>query len=234
MMTNEWVIRVVLATEETVSDTALEKMADAADERDATVARRELESGVVVTMDVDVSDGGGHEISAAIDWSLKLVRDVGGCEDAVPADVRYMTLDAYEAEALRPSVPELASAADVAEILGVSRQRVHQLATSNPRFPQHIARVATGPLWARSSIEWFDSVWERKAGRPAKLAAVSNPRPRQPVRAEPTSVLRGIAAAASKVTAWEKRPTGADKRAGRTSGHDLAAVAKATPRRRDG
>jgi hypothetical protein len=200
--TEDWIVRVVLATEAEVSDAALDKMADAADERDASVARRASGPGVVVTMDFDTTQGGGPEI----DWAVKLVCEVGRHDDAVPVDIRFMTLDAYEAEALRPDVPQLASAADAAVALGVSRQRVHQLASSNPDFPQPVARVATGPLWTRSAIDWFDSVWERKAGRPAKLSSVDSPEPKPVTRAdEAAGVAHKLAAAAGLRAATTKR-----------------------------
>jgi hypothetical protein len=84
------------------------------------------------------------------------------------AGVEALALDIAEIRAEKPTVPELASAADAAKLLGISRQRVHQLTTSNPRFPQPVSRVATGPLWTKASIEWFNSIWDRQPGRPAK------------------------------------------------------------------
>ncbi|MFI9812272.1 hypothetical protein [Saccharothrix variisporea] len=205
MITDEWVVRVVLATAAEVSGAQLDKMADAADDRDATAARWAAGTGIVVTADADAAKGRDQGVSAAIDWALKLVSEVGGCDDATPVDVRFMTLEAYEAEALRPDIPELVSAADAADILGISRQRVHQLMTSNVKFPAPVARVATGPLWTRAAIEWFDSVWERKAGRPAKLAPVTSAP--SPVRALSNSitVVREVAANVSKWTTREKR-----------------------------
>ena len=173
MTTDEWVVRVVLATTAEFSEAEIEKMSDIADKRDATVARRAGMPGVVITMDVDVTGDEDRAVGDAVDWALALAQEGAGVGDVTPVDVRFMTLEAYEVEALHPDIPALASAADAAEILGVSRQRVHQLTTTNPNFPPPIARVATGPLWARSAIEWFKSVWERKSGRPAKRASVT-------------------------------------------------------------
>jgi hypothetical protein len=82
-------------------------------------------------------------------------------------DLRVCTPEQFETQALRPDFPPLASAADTAEILGVSRQRVHQLAASNTRFPAPVARVCTGPLWTVPAIEHFARIWERRPGRPA-------------------------------------------------------------------
>ena len=64
-----------------------------------------------------------------------------------------------------PVSPELLSAADVADVLDVSRQRVHQLATSHPRFPEPYVRLATGPIWTLPVIEHFRDTWDRRPGR---------------------------------------------------------------------
>lgn len=81
-----------------------------------------------------------------------------------------MTEGLAEEEALRPDTPELLSTPDVAEVLGVSRQRVHQLHTERGDFPAPYARLGSGPIWARPAIEAFDRAWTRKPGRPARVA----------------------------------------------------------------
>jgi hypothetical protein len=195
-MTSEWIVRVVLATSVEISEASLDKMSDVADDCDATVALRDRGSGVVVTMTVDGLSNGERLLPTVIDWAVSVVCEGGGCEDATPVDVRFVTPEIYEAEALEPSIPDLASATDAAEILGVSRQRVHQLAASNSMFPRPVARVATGPLWTRNAIEWFDSVWERKAGRPSRLRAVDGPSQRtRTTMTAPMRATRGTAAA---------------------------------------
>jgi len=73
-----------------------------------------------------------------------------------------------ERRADEPNFPELVSGPEAAKILGVNRQRVHQLATEHPDFPQPLYRLGVGSLWLRSAIEAFAARWERKPGRPAK------------------------------------------------------------------
>jgi len=51
--------------------------------------------------------------------------------------------------------------------LDVSRQRVHQLATSHPRFPEPYARLATGPIWTLPAIEHFRDTWDPQARPPS-------------------------------------------------------------------
>lgn len=66
--------------------------------------------------------------------------------------------------------PMLAGGTEAAEILGVSRQRVHQLATEHPDFPAPVARLSCGSIWLRGEIVWFARNWSRKPGRPRKAA----------------------------------------------------------------
>lgn len=76
------------------------------------------------------------------------------------------TWDERERQVNEPNYPDLVSAPEVAEILGVSRQRVHQLVSENRSFPEPFMRLGSGPLWLRSTIEAFERSWPRKPGRP--------------------------------------------------------------------
>ncbi len=49
---------------------------------------------------------------------------------------------------------------EIAELLGVSRQRAHQLAASHG-FPEPVARLAQGPVWETAEVE----KWARETGR---------------------------------------------------------------------
>ena len=81
--------------------------------------------------------------------------------------------DVLEAGNERPTLPALVSAPEAAEILGVSAQRVHELAAANPRFPEAAYDLRTGKLWLRDAIVAFGQRWERKPGRPRKVTALS-------------------------------------------------------------
>jgi hypothetical protein len=84
--------------------------------------------------------------------------------------VEALTPAEYERRAWHPTVPDVVGPIEAGEILGVSRQRVHQLASENPRFPAPVIVTTSGSLWARTAIEAFDRAWTRKPGRPAKVA----------------------------------------------------------------
>ncbi len=76
--------------------------------------------------------------------------------------------DVLDAENARPTLPELVSVPEAAEILGVSPQRVHELVKANSSFPEPMYELRTGKLWLRQAIESFAQCWDRKPGRPRK------------------------------------------------------------------
>lgn len=64
---------------------------------------------------------------------------------------------------------ELAGLAEVAELLGVSRERVRQL-RAEPGFPEPVAELQATPLWRRGDVAVWDSSRRRRPGRrPEKL-----------------------------------------------------------------
>lgn len=56
---------------------------------------------------------------------------------------------------------------EIAEILGVSRQRVQQL-RGRPDFPTPVAELAAGPVWRRSNLQRFVDEWDRRPGHPTR------------------------------------------------------------------
>jgi hypothetical protein len=81
--------------------------------------------------------------------------------------VREDVLDEQDAQ---PERPDLVSAPEVGALLGVNRQRVHQLAAGHPQFPAPLYRLGVGSLWDRDAITYFAETWDRRPGRRAKLA----------------------------------------------------------------
>lgn len=68
----------------------------------------------------------------------------------------------------RPPVPDLAGLAEVAAILGVSKQRVRELAERDATFPLPVAELSGGAIYLKSMIEEFNKRWNRQPGRPGK------------------------------------------------------------------
>jgi len=55
-------------------------------------------------------------------------------------------------------------AAELAELLGISRQRLAQLRKDGPLPPPDLVLAAT-PLWSTATVEAFLWGWRRKPGR---------------------------------------------------------------------
>lgn len=71
-------------------------------------------------------------------------------------EASYPVQEDDNAVAERPTVPALVGLGEIADILGVTKQRVHQLATA-PGFPEPVARLRATPVWARADIDTYGS-----------------------------------------------------------------------------
>lgn len=58
-------------------------------------------------------------------------------------------------------VPELVAVAEIAQMLGVSKQRVYQLLDEDDTFPAPADQLTVGRIWRRADVE----KWARAAGR---------------------------------------------------------------------
>lgn len=67
----------------------------------------------------------------------------------------------------RPLYEHLVGTTEVADLLGVSRQRAHALAREHPGFPVPLVRLSSGPIWDRHAVERFAERWDRRPGRRA-------------------------------------------------------------------
>ncbi|MGH3826626.1 MAG: hypothetical protein ACRDQX_05560 [Pseudonocardiaceae bacterium] len=159
---SKWIAQVTVATLAPLEEQHLVTLDEVVERWDATVANRAEGPGFTMTLGLDERDA----ITAAL-TAVQFSTNLGEIATGQVIGLRVWTTEQFETEALRPDFPPLASAAEAAEILGVSRQRVHQLAASNTRFPVPVARVGTGPLWTVPAIQHFARIWERRPGRPA-------------------------------------------------------------------
>ena len=71
-----------------------------------------------------------------------------------------------DAELSEPNIPSLVGVSEIADLLGVSRQRASELART-PSFPVPVASLASGPVWLEPSVLRFVDSWRRKPGRPS-------------------------------------------------------------------
>lgn len=84
---------------------------------------------------------------------------------AAPVGLQIVTELEHQRRADEPTMPELMSAAEIAEELGVARQRVHQL-RSTAAFPAPLAELRGGAVWDAAAVRKFAREWQRKPGRP--------------------------------------------------------------------
>lgn len=84
--------------------------------------------------------------------------------------------DTFHAELEVSNFPDMLGTTEVTELLGVSRQRLHELRNSG-RFPAPAYELAATPLWIRSTVDSFVAGWSRKPGRPPLRANEEGPGP---------------------------------------------------------
>jgi hypothetical protein len=105
-----------------------------------------------------------------VDAVAKMAIEVGHVVMAEPTGMEIVREVEWRRRAEAPTIPELMSAAEIADALGVSRQRVHklrQLAT----FPLPLAELRGGAVWDAVAVRKFAENWKRKPGRPSANAA---------------------------------------------------------------
>jgi len=84
---------------------------------------------------------------------------------AIITSVEAATFATHDAELARPAHPELVGVKELADLLGVTRQRASYLARHGG-FPEPLQVLAAGPVWGRRAVEGFIETWSRRPGRP--------------------------------------------------------------------
>ena|SRR5687768_13462868 len=94
----------------------------------------------------------------------------GGVLYTSPGRFSLTGWNSTHADRLRPPVPDhLVGQAEIADLLGVTPQRVAQLARDYDDFPAPEVELAQGRVWSRQAIEeWMAKHPERRPGRPRK------------------------------------------------------------------
>lgn len=104
-----------------------------------------------------------------------------------PIAVEIVTEPEHRRRAQAFTTPELMSAAEIAEELGISRQRVHQL-RATAGFPAPLADLRGGAVWDAAAVRKFAQTWERRPGRPRVIAPQGIPSAEQFGRPTVTSI----------------------------------------------
>lgn len=160
-MNHNWVVTLTYALEP--DTTTMDRWEDQLAALDASIAR-------VPGRGIDLTI---HADDTTLDQAVATAR-AGAAEviDVDPVGVEIITEDEHLRRAEAFTAPELMSAAEIADALNVSRQRVHQLRTAE-HFPQPLADLRGGAVWDARAIRQFAAEWTRRPGRPPAGWAVS-------------------------------------------------------------
>lgn len=82
--------------------------------------------------------------------------------------VKLVTPEAIHREYDRTGLPDLVGVSEVAEMLGVSKQRVSVMRSDESQFPRPLAELRSGPVWATAGIERYAANRAVRPGRPSR------------------------------------------------------------------
>lgn len=110
------------------------------------------------------------EINKAVDYALSEIFSASaraGMPDWPVVDVHLTEWDEFSRQLDEPTYPNVVGVSELAEMLGVSRQRASELARVES-FPSPFVELASGPVWLEPNVRRFCETWVRKPGRPRK------------------------------------------------------------------
>lgn len=91
-----------------------------------------------------------------------------GLPDYPVVSVEVLEWAEFERQLEIPTFPNVVGVTELADMLGVSKQRASELARVE-HFPKPFVELASGPIWVEPNIRDFVATWERKPGRPRNL-----------------------------------------------------------------
>lgn len=113
---------------------------------------------------VDAEDAEGAVRSAV--GAFRAAQRELGLPEWPTVRLEALTMEDLERDNTAARWPELLGVTELADLLGVSKQRASELARSTS-FPPPLMHLASGPVWVRPVVERFSETWERRPGRPA-------------------------------------------------------------------
>jgi predicted DNA-binding transcriptional regulator AlpA len=151
----DWVVTLTFDVDPSME--RIDAWEDELESMDGSVARIP-ERGV----DVTVYAPGDFNMFDAV---RKMSAEIAHVVQAEPVGMEAVRESEWRRRAEAPTMPELMSAAEIAEMLGLSRQRVHQLRAIRA-FPEPLAELRGGAVWDAAAVRKFGQEWTRKPGRP--------------------------------------------------------------------
>ncbi len=165
---NGWTVTIEAETTRKITEDALEELIDALAPYAASVGGRDKR--LSTTMSVEA--GSATTATALAERTLERAYS----KPLTVVDVHVRTWAEHDRELARPAFPDLVGVAELAKMLGVSKQRASE-ARKKAGFPAPVAELATGPVWIRANVVAFAEGWKRTPGRPRKVVV------EQPVKA---------------------------------------------------
>jgi hypothetical protein len=149
-----------------VDDDAVNGLLEALKPYSGALAIESAEQPSWVSVAVDIS---APDVGAATVRGLAAARTVLNEADlpytaGAVTGIRVLTVRAQEQELLTPVVPPLVGLSEVADMFGISRQRVTQL-RERVDFPDPVAVLRSGPVWTAPALQHFLTIWDRTPGR---------------------------------------------------------------------
>src|SRR3990172_498230 len=109
----------------------------------------------ILTARVTISAG---TLRAAADETAKVTRaaHAGAFGEAGElVEIRVLTEERWATEQMNPPPMDLIGHIEIAEVIGVTKTRVGQLAAAHPSFPRPVGTPRAGRMYTRASIEAF-------------------------------------------------------------------------------
>lgn len=141
-----WNVRVTYEQGDPVGEDQIGDVLEALEAHSAVASLRDRTATVALFVDTDT-------VMEAIDEALRLVTDAtAGTAGFVVVGIEAKTEEALHAEIAEPLFPPLVGYAEIADMLGVSRQRVYQLVRGK-NFPAPMIETRQGPLMLEAAVK---------------------------------------------------------------------------------
>lgn len=147
----DYAVEITLHTKRALTEDALFAVAEIGGAAVGQPGGRHLETTLTVS---------AEDWLAAADKAIKLVGErVTG--KIIAVDI----MTTAEADRRSKEQPQIVGVAEVAEILGVTKQRASVICQRDD-FPAPITKLASGPVWRAGAVSTFKAGWRRQPGRP--------------------------------------------------------------------
>jgi hypothetical protein len=127
--------------------------------------------GTPIRYGVDLSvlaDAAAEATDIAVAAFETAVKEIGLPEWPI-VKLGVITEAELDASLATSNFPTLLGVSELADLLGVSKQRASELART-ASFPSPVATLASGPVWVEHAVVRYLEEWERRPGRPKAAA----------------------------------------------------------------